>query len=218
MRGAAAVRGAIGPVLLALLALPFALYALDLGWRWQAGTLLEPTRIFDRPGWTSDGISLHMLGGAVITVLAPLQLVAPLRRRYPRWHRWAGRITVALALVAALGGLGFILGRGTIGGPIMDAGFALYGGLMALAAVQTLRFARARELTRHRNWALRLFVLAIASWIFRVHYGLWFAATGGIGSTPALDGPFDRVQVFAFYLPYLALAEWWIRRRPTPRL
>ena len=79
-----------------------------------------------------------------------------------------------------------------------------------------MRYARARNFQRHREWALRLFVLALGSWLFRVHYGLWFALTDGLGSTPDLTGPFDRIQVFAFFLPYLVWLEWYLRRKqPT---
>ena len=76
-----------------------------------------------------------------------------------------------------------------------------------------MRAARAGDVTRHRAWALRLFVLIIGSLIFRLHYALWFLLTDGLWSTPQLDGPFDQVQYVAFYLPYLAALELWLRRR-----
>ena len=97
----------------------------------------------------------------------------------------------------------------------MDWGFGLYGGLMALAAVQTVRLARRRD-PRHRLWAERLVILALASWLYRVHYGIWEIATGGAGSRPDFSGPFDLVQVFAFYLPYLAIHAWIRRDRGAP--
>ncbi|MEI9977119.1 MAG: hypothetical protein WDO73_36755 [Ignavibacteriota bacterium] len=52
---------------------------------------------------------------------------------------------------AGLGGLGFIAMKGTIGGGAMTVGFALYGALMVLAAVQTYRYARSRQLDAHRG-------------------------------------------------------------------
>jgi hypothetical protein len=154
--------------------------------------------------------ALHMLAGAAITALAPLQLITPLRRRLPGLHRACGRLVVAGAAITSAAGLAFIALRGTVGGPVMDAGFALYGLCLAAAATQTYRHARARDLARHREWALRLFVLAIASWLYRVHYGLWYLATGGLWSDLSdFSGAFDRVQVFAFYLAYLAALELW---------
>lgn len=200
--------------LLVLFALPFVLHAVDLAWRGLAGALEEPSHLFPSSGSASSAaIALHMVTGAAITVLAPLQLVGPIRRRWPAVHRWSGRVLAVSAGAAALAGLFFIAARGTVGGPMMDAAFTSYGGLMLLAAVQTVRHARARRFDRHRDWALRLFVLAIGSWIYRVHYGLWYMATGGIASNEQFTGLFDQVQLWAFFVPYLLLVELWLRTR-----
>jgi hypothetical protein len=79
--------------------------------------------------------------------------------------------------------------------------------------VQTLRHGRAGRMAAHRDWALRLFVLAIGSFLYRLHYGLWYLATDGVWTAEDFSGAFDRVQIFAFYLPYLALVELWLRHR-----
>jgi hypothetical protein len=49
-----------------------------------------------------------------------------------------------------------------------------------------------------------------------VHYGLWYLATGGAASNPDFTGAFDRVQNFAFFVPYLILVQIWIAYR-SPR-
>ena len=206
------IRASLALVAVLALALPFALHAGGLGWAGLVRDLWPDSR-FDPPDTPlSAAIFAHMLAGALITLLAPLQLLPAPRARAPALHRWAGRLLVAAALVTALGGLAWIAGQGTVGGLPMSAGFALYGALMALAACQTLRFARARAWARHRAWALRLVVLALASWLYRVHYTLWYAATGGAASNAAFTGAFDRVQVLAFFLPYLLALELWLRR------
>jgi len=192
----------------------FILYAGRFGLAGLTGGLTFYSRIFtDRASLTNGGIFLHMLTGAAITGLVVLQLVGPLRRHLPGLHRMLGRLIVALSLVTALGGLIYIATQGTVGGWPMSAAFALYGALMLLAAVQTLRHARARRWARHRDWALRLFVLAIASWLYRVHYGVMFGVFDGAGTNADFTGWFDRVNLLAFYLPYLALVEGHIRRR-----
>ncbi len=194
------------------MAAPFALYATGLGWTGLTQDLWPNSR-FDPPGEPlSAAIFLHMLTGGLITVLAPLQLLPQVRRNAPGVHRAMGRVIVAAALVTAVAGLSWIAAQGTIGGSEMSAAFALYGALMAICAVQTLRHARNRDVLRHRAWALRLCVLSIASWLYRVHYGLWYALTGGLASNDAFDGTFDRLQVWAFFLPYLVLLEIWLRR------
>lgn len=206
--------GHAGLLLVLLLALPFIVHSAGHGGRFLDGSAAGASRLH-APGApaTNLAIAVHMLGGAAITTLAVLQLAGAVRRRLPGLHRAAGRALVALALLTAAGGFAFILGRGTIGGWPMDAAFALYGTLLAVAAVETLRHARARRLDRHRDWALRLAMLSLGSWLYRVHYTLWWIATDGLWTAPDFTGAFDRVQLLAFFLPYLLLVEIWLRLR-----
>ncbi len=193
--------------------LPFVLYAVNFGQGGLRHALPEPHYILSTNSTANVAIFSHMLAGAVITLLVPFQLIGPLRRRAPKLHRWSGRIIAACAIITAIGGLIYIPLRGTIGGWPMDAGFTLYGMLILLTATQTYRFARARRVTDHNAWALRLFWLAIGSWLYRVHYGLWYLATDGLWSNPDFTGGFDLVQNFAFYLPYLIGVELYLARK-----
>ncbi|WP_240484579.1 DUF2306 domain-containing protein [Pseudoponticoccus marisrubri] len=199
-------------MLLALLTLPFVAHALSRPVLALAGEAEALGRLFHPGAWLANGaIYGHMLSGGVITLLVPLQLLPVIRRRAPRLHRVSGYLLAGLALVTGIAGLVYIALKGTIGGPWMSFWFGLYGLLMILAAVATVRHARNRDFARHRRWALRLMVLAVASFLYRVHYGLWFMATGGIG-VEDFHGAFDRAMVWAFYLPYLAALELWFRR------
>jgi hypothetical protein len=179
-------------------------------WNQNLPGLYEP----HSPAATS-ALGLHFLAGGVILILGCIQLISRVRTRWPALHRWLGRIYVSAALLAGLGGLTFILVVGTIGGRIMDVGFGLYGALMVLAAVQTYRYARARSLELHRAWALRLFALAIGSWLYRMDYGFWLLLGGGRGHTHDFHGPFDHVMAFFFYLPNLLIVEAFIRAQST---
>lgn len=208
---------------IAVLAVPglaFATYSLHFGVRGLGLDLSAESYIYT-PGGVATNLAVfsHMILGGVIMVLVPLQLIGRLRRRYPRVHRITGRVVVGGAIVTALGGLGYIALRGTVAGPLMDAAFALYGALLLLAAVQAVRLARAGDVARHREWALRLLVLVMGSLIYRLHYTIWHLLTDGLWSTEDLDGPFDQVQYVAFYLPYLAVLELWLRwRAAVPRV
>jgi uncharacterized membrane protein len=166
------------------------------------------------------GIALHFAAGGAILLLGPVQLIGRIRAAPPAVHRWLGRVYVAAACAAGLGGLSFIAANGTIGGLAMSVGFGGYGALIMLAAVQAWRHARARRqprrLERHRAWAIRLFALAIGSWLYRMDYGFWFLAAGGAGHTPDYRGWFDLVMDGGFYLPNLAVAEAFIRARRAP--
>jgi hypothetical protein len=175
-------------------------------WNQNLPGLYEP----HSPAATS-ALGLHFLAGGVILILGCIQLLGSVRTRWPALHRWLGRIYVSAALLAGLGGLTFILALGTIGGLTMDIGFGLYGALMVLAAAQTYRYARARSFIFHRAWALRLFALAIGSWLYRMDYGFWLLLGGGRGHTHDFHGPFDHVMAFFFYLPNLLIVEAFIR-------
>ncbi|GAB3044982.1 DUF2306 domain-containing protein [Spirosoma pulveris] len=153
------------------------------------------------------GIGLHFAAGGIILILGSIQLLDSVRIRYPALHRWIGRLYVGACLLASVGGLVFIVGKGTIGGWVMNIGFGLYGLLMGWAALATYRHAIQRQVERHRIWALRLYALAIGSWLYRMDYGFWLLLTNGLGHTPTFSGPFDEVMAFFFYLPNLLIVE-----------
>lgn len=209
---------ALPTILLLVLALNtgwFVLYSGDLGLRGLLSEVPgEVSRVFLDAGVVANvGIALHMIAGAVLTFGAPLQALPIVRRRWPGLHRRFGYVLFVLAIATGLGGLVYITLNSTIGGWWMSLWFAIYGAAMIWTAVNTIYFALAKDMRRHFAWAVRLVVLAVGSWIYRVHYGIWYAATGGIGSNDAFTGLFDQIQVFAFFVPYLLIAEFFLRRR-----
>jgi hypothetical protein len=159
------------------------------------------------------GMGAHLLTGTVLLLLGPVQLFGSLRCRWPALHRWIGRVYVASAGTAGLGGLIFVLLEGTIGGMWMSIGFGLNGALTTSSALLTFYHARARKIELHRAWGLRLFALVIGSWLYRIEYGLWLGLFHGSGHTHAFDGPIDLIMDFFFYIPNLALAEIYIRSK-----
>lgn len=177
-------------------------------WNETLPRLYEPDSLI-----STLGIGLHFLTGGVLLLLGPVQLIGAVRDRWPGFHRWSGRLYVLAAFLTGLGGLGFILAKGTIGGTPMNIGFGLYGLLVVLASVETFRHARARRLAVHRAWAIRLFALVTGSWLYRMDYGFWFMMMGKLGHAQDFSGPFDAIMAFFFYLPNLAVAECFIRAR-----
>lgn len=161
------------------------------------------------------GIGLHFAAGGLILALGCLQFVQRIRALYPAVHRWSGRLYVTASFLAGVGGLTFIVSKGTIGGLPMDVGFSLYGVLMMVAAVQAWRHARARRFDIHSEWAMRLFALAIGSWLYRMEYGFWFLLADGAGHLDDFSGWFDKFMDFFFFIPNLIVVEILIR---APRL
>jgi len=192
----------------------FAAYAARFGLRGLSIDLSDESYIYTQNApLINYAIFAHMVLGGAVMIIAPLQLFKWVRRDYPHIHRIMGRMIIAGSIMIALGGMIYIAQRGTLAGTLMDAGFALYGGFLFLAAVQTIRFARAKDYQRHQEWALRLIVLIMGSLMYRLHYVFWYILTNGRWSNEQLNGPFDQVQYFAFYVPYLAALEWRIISR-----
>ena len=198
--------------MLVLAVLPFAIHSVMRGA--SMGRVEEmASRLFHPDALTATALLyVHMIAGGLLSVLAPVQMLGAVRRRWPRAHRAVGRATLVAAAITGIGGLIYIAARGTVGGAWMSTGFALYGLLVAGVAWTTWRSAIARA-PDHHDWAARLIVLALGSWLYRVQYGLWEIATGGLGVREDFTGPFDRMQVFAFYLPWLILLELWLAAR-----
>lgn len=197
----------------------FVLYSAGLGLRGlMAQTPAEVSRVFQDAGLLArGGIALHMIAGAVLTLGAPLQALPLLRRRWPGLHRRFGYVLFVLAIATGTGGLVYIAMSGTVGGWWMSLWFAVYGAAMIWTAINTVYYAIAKDLRRHFAWAVRLIVLAVGSWIYRMHYAIWYGATGGLASNDAFTGVFDRIQVVAFFLPYLLIAEVALRWRDRRR-
>ncbi|SFD30332.1 DUF2306 domain-containing protein [Spirosoma endophyticum] len=169
-------------------------------------------RLYEQGTTTAtSGIGLHFAAGGIILILGSIQLLDSVRTRYPAVHRWIGRIYVTACLVAAVGGLAFIAIKGTVGGLVMNIGFGLYGVLMFIAGIQTYRHAVAGNLDQHRIWALRLYALAIGSWLYRIEYGFWIMLTDGLGHGKSFSGPFDWLMAFFFYIPNLLVVEAYIK-------
>jgi uncharacterized membrane protein len=154
-------------------------------------------------------IAVHLLLAAVIMLGGALQLAPQLRARAPVFHHWNGRIYLGGAALAAISGLYMIWFRGTVGDTVQHLGTSLNAVLVLLCAVQTVRYAVARELEAHRRWALRLFLCVSGVWFFRIGLMCWLALNGGpAGFDPeTFTGPFLSFLAYAQYLLPLALLE-----------
>ena len=107
-------------VLVLLLATPFITRAIGFGLSGLSSDLTGKSHLFASDGRVSNPAMFgHMVTGAIITFLAPFQLLVPLRRRFPAIHRWSGRLLCTLAVVTAVAGLVYMALRPTIGGPLI---------------------------------------------------------------------------------------------------
>lgn len=182
----------------------------------------------------STAIAVHLLGAVVMAVAGAIQLVKYIRSHYAVVHRWIGRLYIVASIVASVGGLVFILFKGSYGGREADVAFGIYGAYFLFCGIQCYyQAAIKKDFTRHKLWAWRLYALSLASWVYRADYYWWMLifgrfftprrtlvlylmvicslAQGHKGWTwlhnEATTGLFDYFVNWAFYVPNLIIVE-----------
>jgi uncharacterized membrane protein len=173
------------------------------------------------PGDTAGNsvLGLHLLFTVVILLGGALQLLPTLRRVAPRVHRWLGRGYIVSALVMSLGGLFLVWTRGEPVRLGQNLGISLNAVLIVVFAGLALQAARARRITAHRQWALRLYLAVLGVWFFRLGLTLWLLIhRAPVGFDPqTFSGPFLTALSFGQTLVPLAVLELYFRAQRSPR-
>jgi uncharacterized membrane protein len=116
----------------------------------------------------------HIVPAAIYLLLLPLQFIRRIRTRYPRFHRWNGRILVALGIVVVISALA-LSRTNSIGGVNEAAATTLYALLLLWFLVAGFRSARRRDFTTHRQWMLRAYGVTLGIATTRPIVGIFFA-------------------------------------------
>src|SRR5262249_29595890 len=100
-------------------------------------------------------LRIHVLAAAVCLPGCLFLLSGFVLRRWPRVHRWVGRATGTLLLLALVpsGPYRSLFARGGLSSTL---GFMLSGIIVAYATVRLVGAARARRIVEHRRWALHV--------------------------------------------------------------
>jgi uncharacterized membrane protein len=134
---------------------------------------------------------IHMLVAPVALLIGPFQFLPKLRARYPRLHRWSGRIYVAACVIAGAGGLATAFHA--TGGPVAGFGFGLLALLWIGVTLGAWRAAMQRRFPLHRL-------------LMRFSYAMTFAAV-----TLRLQIPIGFAlgyESYAAMSPWLAYTSW----------
>jgi predicted membrane protein DUF2306 len=160
----------------------------------------------------------HILFATVISIAGALQLIPGIRNRFPVFHRWNGRLFVLAAFTQAITGIYLTLWVGKRVGDTTQHVISVLGAvLLMFCAVMALRFAMQRDFTTHRRWALRLFLVASASWFIRLGFAVTLVLLGPIGfDSRTFSGPLVTFWSIAQYLLPLGVLELylWAQDRP----
>ncbi|MGH8159209.1 MAG: DUF2306 domain-containing protein [Rhodanobacter sp.] len=154
-------------------------------------------------------VAMHLVFAVLITGGGLLQLMTGIRRWFPRFHRWNGRVYLVSAFVMGLGGLAMVWTETDVGDLSQHIAISINAGLIMLCAVMVLRHARARRFALHRRWALRLFLVVSGVWFFRIGLTFWILMNHGpVGFDPnTFTGPALTTIAFAQYLLPLAILQ-----------
>ncbi|PRY45142.1 DUF2306 domain-containing protein [Umezawaea tangerina] len=156
-------------------------------------------------------VVLHIIGASAYCVLGAFQFAPALRREHPRWHRVAGRVLVPAGLVAALSGLWMALfyPLPAFDGDLVKVFRLVFGTGMVAALVLGFRTARRRDFRAHRAWMMRAYAIGQGAGSQAFTHLSWMAVFGD----PTV---FQRaLLMLAGWVVNLAVAEWFIRRRPV---
>ncbi len=155
---------------------------------------------------------LHVLPGAIVLILAPLQFSSRIRYRFIEFHRWSGRLIVLAAFVSAVAGLSFGL-RMPYGGPGETTAVALFGGLFVMAVGLAVVAIRRKQVAQHREWMIRAFAIALGISTVRVISAVFDLALTPMGFRP------QELFVLSLWVGWtvsLGAGEFWIRYTRVP--
>lgn len=178
------------------------------------------TTYADRAMWIQTAFYCHITFAALALLIGPLQFVVAIRRRWPRLHRWIGRVFLVSVGVGSLAaGVMSLFNSAAIDGFF---GFGTLAVLWAWTGWRGYTSVRAHDYASHQAWMIRCFALTYAGVTLRA----WFGALIGVQLLFA-HHPVDANHVlntayavlpFLSWLPNLVVAELLIRRRGLPGL
>lgn len=156
----------------------------------------------------------HALGAGVVALAGALQLVPWVRQRFPRFHRWNGRVFLLTVLALSLSGFCLVWIRDNSPGTADALATSANGVLIIGFAVAAWRAIRRRDFTAHRAWAMRLYLVSNGQWFMRVGVFAYFALARAAGDTPGFaDGFFQFWKVGCFLVPLAVLQLYLVASR-----
>jgi uncharacterized membrane protein len=154
-------------------------------------------------------VVVHIVSAAVYALVGAFQFATGFRRRWPGWHRFAGRLLVICGLLVGLSGLWMTL---FYPWPLGDGALLyvlrlLFGSAMVVSIVLGFVTIRRGDVMGHRAWMARGYALGLgaATQMLTLMVGEIIAGPPSELSRALLMG--------AAWVINLAVAEWAIRKR-----
>ena len=191
-------------LLLALTVVPVAAGAARLVWLATGEIRPDSARFASGAG----PLVLHIFSITVFGVLGAFQFAPGIRRRWPRWHRSAGRVLAPAGLIAALTGFWMTLfyPPGAQDGDVLFAMRLVFGSAMAVSLLLGMDAIRRRRFAEHGAWMIRGYAIGMGAGTQVLTALPWFLL---VGPTHELS---RALLMGAGWVINLAVAEWVIRR------
>lgn len=158
-------------------------------------------------------VVLHIVSVTLFSILGAFQFSPGLRRRWPVWHRAAGRIFVGVGLVAALSGLWMAMFYAIVpaDNALLHAFRLSFGAAMAASIFVGFVAIRRGNVAVHQAWMRRAYAIGLG------------AGTQAVTQIPLvmilgkLDPMALALAMGGAWILNLAVAEWLIlRKRSRP--
>ena len=118
---------------------------------------------------------LHILPASLLIILMPIQFISRIREQRLSWHRWSGRVIIALGFVVGTTAL-FMSYTMAIGGANETAATTLFALLFLIFLSLGYWNIRRHRIVRHRVYMIRAFGVALGIATTRPIVGAFFAA------------------------------------------
>lgn len=200
---------------------PLALVALSLvpaiaGWARLAGLARGADLTPDGARFAASPvpIALHIASATPYCLLGAFQLSTGFRRRWPGWHRRAGRVLALFGILAALSGMWMSVRYeipGSLQGPLLLGVRMAVGSAMAASIVIAVVAILRRDVASHEAWMIRAYALGQGAGTQVLVLGPGLLLFGEVQGLTR-----DLLMTVAWAIN-LAIAEHVIRRAPGAR-
>ena len=158
-------------------------------------------------------VVVHIVCASLYAILGAFQFATSIRRRWPVWHRWAGRLLVVCGLLVGSSALWMTLFYQfpVIDGDFLKAQRLLFGSGMTVSIILAYVAIRRGNVKKHRVWMMRAYAIGMAAGT----QTLTLIAGELIAGKP---NELSRALLMgAAWVINLTVAEWIIRKRIAPR-
>jgi hypothetical protein len=150
----------------------------------------------------------HIASGPISLILGMILISEKFRARFPRWHRYLGRVQVACVLFLVTPS-GLAMAYRAAAGPVAAVSLATLALLTATCVSIGTWSAMKRRFAEHRRWMWRCYLLLCSAVVLRV--------IGGLATVTGMTNPWvDPGATWASWVVPLAVFEVreWRRRGP----